>query len=510
MNEYSKELCHWGIKLGAEREGHKYVARVEGRKPGSYIYFYDLDQYNRWKSGAKNAIKEGTQKLKNKANEINSNTRAAARNAISGLFNRLKASKTSITDAAMKYADTVKKASRDAAARIQRTVTDTVDRGTKPLRTYANTAKSKSENAVRNVTDTVKTFVDRISSVKPTSYKGNPSTQSKVKSFISNLFGSYVNALGNGLYKVMHFRDNENNTPAITPNTSRDSKYVAKLDYPDGHTKYIKNKDQWSRYTEIVKYQNNEPEFMHSVKEIEPDDNGDFPSIAADRSAVNKPSNDDGSVSYRGVNCTFCSTAYELRRRGYDVEAPNIPADILPTNLSKLYDVKDSEMTTKVSYVKSSQKITGKNAYGITSLDHVEKDSTGKEVMVYKVEHYDLNNNDKNVKSFVPCNTVDDAYSSIGSDNWKKQIEKQFNDMSREYPNGARGMLNVYWAQGGGHSIVWEKNDSGKIEIFDTQTNTELTLTDLMASVSPAAPVLFVRTDDLKLNPGILSRTKSK
>lgn len=52
MNDHTKELCHWGVKLGAEREGHKYLARIEGRKPGSYRYFYDLEKFNRFKEKA--------------------------------------------------------------------------------------------------------------------------------------------------------------------------------------------------------------------------------------------------------------------------------------------------------------------------------------------------------------------------------------------------------------------------------------------------------------------------
>lgn len=52
MNDNVRELCHWGLKLGAEKAGHRYLARVEGRKPGSYRYFYDLEKFNRWKSKA--------------------------------------------------------------------------------------------------------------------------------------------------------------------------------------------------------------------------------------------------------------------------------------------------------------------------------------------------------------------------------------------------------------------------------------------------------------------------
>lgn len=77
MNDYTKELCHWGVKLGAEREGHKYLARVEGRKPGSYRYFYDLEKFNRWKSKAADKGRQlqsdwrsGVNSIKNQASKL--------------------------------------------------------------------------------------------------------------------------------------------------------------------------------------------------------------------------------------------------------------------------------------------------------------------------------------------------------------------------------------------------------------------------------------------------------
>lgn len=73
MNEQSRELCHWGVKPGAERAGHKYLVRVEGKRPGSYRYFYDMTEYNNWKNGAKSKIKEFGSMWKSGAKSIKEN-----------------------------------------------------------------------------------------------------------------------------------------------------------------------------------------------------------------------------------------------------------------------------------------------------------------------------------------------------------------------------------------------------------------------------------------------------
>ena len=51
----SNYLAHWGLKKGAQKEKHKYVARVE-LPDGKYRYFYTLAEYAAYlKDEAKNA-----------------------------------------------------------------------------------------------------------------------------------------------------------------------------------------------------------------------------------------------------------------------------------------------------------------------------------------------------------------------------------------------------------------------------------------------------------------------
>ena len=78
----SNYLAHWGLKKGAQKEKHKYVARVE-LPDGTYRYFYTLSEYAAYLKGeAKNAwdnkekiledqINKGVAKVEELYNKIN-------------------------------------------------------------------------------------------------------------------------------------------------------------------------------------------------------------------------------------------------------------------------------------------------------------------------------------------------------------------------------------------------------------------------------------------------------
>ena len=72
-------------------------------------------------------------------------------------------------------------------------------------------------------------------------------------------------------------------------------------------------------------------------------------------------------------------------------------------------------------------------------------------------------------------------------------------------PPGSRGMIDVWWNQGGAHSIVYEVDDKGKVTIRDSQTYDEYGLDELASNVKR---VTICRTDNLKLKEGILNAVK--
>jgi hypothetical protein len=95
------------------------------------------------------------------------------------------------------------------------------------------------------------------------------------------------------------------------------------------------------------------------------------------------------------------------------------------------------------------------------------------------------------------------------SSNYAKDAEKAIDDAAKDFPNGSRGMINVYWQLGGGHSMVWEKDANGKITITDTQINEKIDIGEMMKSVDSFTPVMMIRTDDAKLSKKALTKIRS-
>lgn len=323
---------------------------------------------------------------------------------------------------------------------------------------------------------------------------------------------SYVDAIGGALYDKLN-PNRKDTSPTVTKSPG-DKSYLAKVDYPNGKTAYIKDKDDWKRFAEVTKYQNNEPEFMHSLPEIELSEDGKLPTRDEDMGEVNEKLWEDArsgkNTGYRTVNCTYCSTAYELRRRGYNVEAANLPSNITAMNVSKIYDVKDSDLHVSSQKVLSDTPITAGRYGKVKQIAH--NSVTGS--YQYEIEGYTLENHDKNIKSLTPAFDVAEGHSNIDADGlpskeWQKSVEEAIEKQMSDFPDGSRGMFNVYWNDGGGHSMVWEKGEDGKIEIIDNQLGTKIPMDVVLSGVDPAAPIQMIRTDELKMKRGIMTRVVS-
>lgn len=159
-------------------------------------------------------------------------------------------------------------------------------------------------------------------------------------------------------------------------------------------------------------------------------------------------------------NCANCTLAYDMRRRGYDVEAPRSTVGLNRETLLDLYkDIKDSDITNyKTSAVKKYNKMIGK----VT----LTKDATNE----YKTAK-ELSEN-----SFF---TKDDA----------KNIES---NMLSKYPEGSYGYFMAAWGDLGSHAMVWSKED-GEIVIRDCQTNEKHTVEDI---ATKSIVIDAIRTDD--------------
>lgn len=392
------------------------------------------------------------------------------------------------------------------ATRRAKSLVDAATSTAENTRSRATEEVSKAIDAITkkagSVADMVKSGSLKLKAGQNTSERQQANAIERAKTFVTNLAHSYADAIGGALYDKLN-PNRKDTSPAITKSQG-DKSYMAKVDYPNGKTAYIKDKDDWKRFAEVTKYQNNEPDFMHSLPEIELSEDGKLPTRDEDMGEVNEKLWEDArsgkNTGYRTVNCTYCSTAYELRRRGYNVEAANLPSNITAMNVSKLYDVKDSSLKVTSKKVRSDVPLTDSNShYGRIMNRSLNSDGSWS----YDVQGYTLENHDKNIKSVTPMFDVDNGHADLAA--VEKAIEKQMSD----FPDGSRGMFNVYWSEGGGHSMVWEKREDGKIEIIDNQLGTKIPMDAVLSGVDPAAPIQMIRTDELKMKRGIMTRVVS-
>lgn len=244
-------------------------------------------------------------------------------------------------------------------------------------------------------------------------------------------------------------------------------KYVEKVKLPNGKYHYFYSEDEYDAYTKRLEYQKNEPDFMKHVKDIS---ENDIYTAMEDMDKVNEtysPFDFDTSM-----NCCNCSVAYELRRRGYDVEAS--PAtDSYNGRMDRVY-----EYFQDARYVAINE--DGSNTYisqpfmtqmyekgGITEKDATRYPNSYKAVMI---EH---------------------TYTEQSLTNGILSVS----------PPGSRGFLDVSWKNGGGHSIVYEVTKSGNLIIRDSQTYDEYPVSELVNRISNA---YVARTDNLQVKKNIL------
>lgn len=225
-------------------------------------------------------------------------------------------------------------------------------------------------------------------------------------------------------------------------NQYRKTKYLAKVKLSNGRFRYFYSRDEYVAYLRRQVYQKNEPNFMKNISEIEgPSD------IYNDMMAVNPNYNNtlfmgktDGSYNY---NCLLCTMTYELRRRGYDVEA---------------------------------------GPYTSTLADKIGNSETSQKNGVYW-----YNTLFKNTKSV-----------TLKSD---KNIEEELSKM----PN-TRGDLSVQWKNSNsGHSMAYEVDLSGKVTIVDAQTGEMFSNSeDIQRLMSKTSGARYTRLDNAEFNEVIM------
>lgn len=161
---------------------------------------------------------------------------------------------------------------------------------------------------------------------------------------------------------------------------------------------------------------------------------------------------DDGSTR----NCTNCSFAYEMRRRGYEVQA-------------KLKSSGRSGDYVQEFFPKAKT-------------EHVQKapDRT------------------KDEDEWLQFYTKEQKKADTASN---KELTRKTITALKTNPPGSRGEISVCWNKWSGHSMAWEVDSAGKVSIIDAQTGRIYDEKHIKNVINMCTEVDYTRLDDQKFDP---------
>ena len=183
------------------------------------------------------------------------------------------------------------------------------------------------------------------------------------------------------------------------------------------------------------------------------------------------------------MNCGFCSVAWILRKKGYDVEAKH----------DMVGDWNDDEYGSRgtntlqlkrmfVDPLKSTKTVTvNSGPLGLKLTKKTVPNYADKEE--YPFEHmYDKNLNEY-IGSTAYTSVVAKVEEEYGNKN-QKTFEKHAEEIIlKESKNNNYGMLTVSWKIGGGHALNYQV-ENGKVMVYDGQVNKTYPLSELLPRVN--------------------------
>ena len=181
------------------------------------------------------------------------------------------------------------------------------------------------------------------------------------------------------------------------------------------------------------------------------------------REEDSKRTNPDYKLDPNGArqNCVNCTTAYELRRRGFEVEA--------------------------------EKRSTGRNGVDIA-----------KDIF-----------NAKNNKPFMYPDPEKDRdafinhclkYENLARTGRNTECSKAAYKALKSEPKGSRGQLLITWSRWGGHSVAYEITKKGEVNIIDTQCNKIYSDAESKDFLARGIAVQYQRYDNKKLNVDALKK----
>lgn len=272
--------------MSKARKKHKYIARVLG-KNNKYRYFYVQSEYEAYLLGVQKGKLSSDYKISDSEREDIKNTKKLEK----------------------QYGDQVYRSADEYEVQIAK------------------------DSAVKSVLAVLKKTASKFSKSGKTP---------KLSNNILDIPSASLKKDGSKEGKLKRIKTNKKK---VTTKPLKGHKYIAKVKISDGTYRYFYDQDEYNAFLKKKEYQEDSPSFMDVFKKT-PSTETSEEAMAKINPHVDwsysqykyyndlpdeqvKKLKDSGKVSQKTVgdtqaydmNCMNCTTAYELRRRGYDVEA---------------------------------------------------------------------------------------------------------------------------------------------------------------------------------------------
>ena len=226
-------------------------------------------------------------------------------------------------------------------------------------------------------------------------------------------------------------------------------------------------------------------------------------------SKTNPHYNDKVDPKLYKQNCSNCSVAYDMRQRGYDVEAnPNNGGTYSQYDavdeIATLYDGNNKPVgsSSNLKWDDNTKYTWGgfKGGDGFTF-----KDETSNKVLQSAKEDKTV---EEKYRTWEPYGTTLDRKAAAQHINNKTYLDNLEKEMLKG-GNGSRGVFEVTWSNGGyacgGHSMAYEVYN-GKVIIVDAQTNEKHSISDFYENTCCGA---FIRLDNMEPTDDITKKVKN-
>lgn len=187
----------------------------------------------------------------------------------------------------------------------------------------------------------------------------------------------------------------------------------------------------------------------------------------------------DKSDPLTSQNCAYCTMAYDMRRRGYDIESKYDSNGLSTYQVLRNYDWTAAR--------KQFKQETG-----------IDADLTDFPDALIHTVYIESNSKERELDTH---SRFDDAPTH----DRKEAVTRLERELSN-YGEGSRGMIAMSWKFGGAHAIAWEVQN-GKVVYRDCQVNKKI---DISTYMSRSDEMQYVRLDNLSLDTRMQENVKKR